>query len=93
MTFSVIVFLNEIAATEILSKESSPRTAASLSFSAFALFASTLFSFPVFTTNNLYKLLHNLNVVPLQWVSYQDSDHRKVERKAENCMSMALLCE
>lgn len=93
MTFSVIVFLNEIAATEIVSKESSPRIAASLSFSAFALFASTLFSFPVFTTNNLYKLLHNLNVVPLQWVSYQDSDHRKVERKAKNCMSMALLCE
>lgn len=43
MTFAVIAFLSETAATEVVSMEHSSWVAAPLSFSAFALFAITLF--------------------------------------------------
>lgn len=42
-TFALIVFLNETAGTEVVSTEHSSWVASPLSFSAFALFATTLF--------------------------------------------------
>lgn len=43
MTYVVIVFLNETAATELVSTEHSSWVASPLSFSALALFVTTLF--------------------------------------------------
>lgn len=42
-TFAVIAILNETAATEVVATEYTPWVAAPLSFSAFSLFAITLF--------------------------------------------------